>query len=128
MVDISNSDFEQIVTSSIDRLPEPYKSKIKNVAFFVEPEPSKDQRQKLGLRPCQSLFGLYEGVPLTHRMGQTGNLLPDKITIFKIPHEQYASNLDELKLQVANTVWHEVAHFFGLDHKRIHELETKTKF
>lgn len=127
MYSINNEQFEKIVTDSIERLPEPYNSKINNVAFFVEPEPSLEQRQKLGLRPCQSLFGLYEGIPLTQRMGQTGNLLPDKITIFKIPHEQFATNLDELKIQVANTVWHEVAHYFGLDHKRIHELENKVK-
>jgi predicted Zn-dependent protease with MMP-like domain len=126
MIDINNQDFELLVTQSIERLPEPYKSKINNVAFFVEPEPSLEQRQKLGLRPCQSLFGLYEGVPLTHRMGQTGNLLPDKITIFKIPHLQHANNYKELKLQVANTVWHEVAHYFGLDHRRIHQLENKS--
>lgn len=125
MYSVEQEVFEKYVTDSIGRLPEPYKSKIQNLAFFVEPEPSIEQRQKLGLRPCQSLFGLYEGVPLPARMGQTGNLLPDKITVFKNTHEQFAQDEASLRHQVANTVWHEVAHYFGLSHKRIHELENK---
>ena len=125
MYSVEQEVFEKYVTDSIGRLPEPYNSKIQNLAFFVEPEPSIEQRQKLGLRPCQSLFGLYEGVPLPARMGQTGNILPDKITVFKNTHEQFAQDEASLKHQVANTVWHEVAHYFGLSHKRIHELENK---
>jgi predicted Zn-dependent protease with MMP-like domain len=125
MYHISQEQFETYVTESIDRLPEPYKSRIENIAFFVEEEPYIEQRQRLGLRPCQSLFGLYEGVPLPQRNGYTGNMLPDRITIFKNTHEYFANNESELQQQVINTVWHEVAHYFGLDHKRIHELENK---
>ena len=125
MIAIETAEFEKLVESSIDMLPEPYKGKIENLAFFVEDEPSTDQRKRLGLRPCQSLFGLYEGVPLPARHGYVGNMLPDKITVFKIPHEQHANTLNELKLQVYNTVWHEVAHYFGLDHDRIEELLRK---
>jgi predicted Zn-dependent protease with MMP-like domain len=125
MYSVEQSQFEQYVTESIDRLPEPYKSNITNIAFFVESEPNDEQRARLGLRPCQSLFGLYEGVPLPARHGNNGNLLPDRITIFKNTHELYAQDEASLKKQIANTVWHEVAHYFGLDHKRIHELENK---
>lgn len=125
MYSIETTEFEKLVESSIEQLPEPYKSKIENIAFFVEDEPNLEQRQRLGLRPCQSLFGLYEGIPLPARHGYVGNMLPDKITVFKIPHELHANTIDELKRQVFNTVWHEVAHYFGLDHKHIHELEHK---
>lgn len=125
MYKIENEVFEQFVTDSIDILPEPYKSKLQNMAFFVEPEPSIEQRQCLGLRPCQSLFGLYEGVPLPARNGYEGNMLPDRITIFKNTHEQFAHDEASLRKQITNTVWHEVAHYFGLGHKRIHELENK---
>jgi predicted Zn-dependent protease with MMP-like domain len=68
------------------------------------------------------LFGLYEGVPLPQRFGTT-KLLPDKITLFKLPLLRYSRDLEELRDRVAKTVWHEVAHYFGLDHRRIHELE-----
>ncbi len=125
MIAVSDQEFETYVTQSIDRLPSPYKENIKNIAFFVTDEPTMQQRKRLGLRPCQSLYGLYEGVPLPARNGNDSNLLPDTITIFKIPHEQHANSEQELRLQIANTVWHEVAHYFGLDHARIHELENK---
>lgn len=125
MVEISAEQFNTFVTDAIDSVPEPYKSNIHNIAFFVEDEPSAEQRKKLGLRPCQSLFGLYEGVPLPARNGNNTNLLPDRIILFRRTHEQFASNEADLKKQIHNTVWHEVAHYFGLDHKRIHELEQK---
>lgn len=125
MIVVSDELFEKFVTDSIDKVPEPYKSQIQNMAFFIENEPNDEQRKRLGLRPCQSLFGLYEGVPLTMRHGNNTNLLPDRITIFKSTHEQYVNTLEELKSQITNTVWHEVAHYFGLDHKRINELEKK---
>lgn len=123
MITISPAQFEHYVTEAIDTVPEPYKSQMQNIAFFVEDEPSIEQRQKLGLRPCQSLFGLYEGVPLPARNGSNTNLLPDRITVFRLTHEQFANTQFELQKQVHNTVWHEVAHYFGLDHKHIHELE-----
>lgn len=124
MTNISNTEFNELVSSAIKSIPKDYNQGLKNIAFFVEDEPSPEQRQKLGLRPCQSLFGLYEGVPLTERRGGYAITLPDKITIFKIPHEQFASSFTELKKQVLNTVWHEVAHYYGLDHRRIKELES----
>jgi predicted Zn-dependent protease with MMP-like domain len=125
MFTIEQEQFESFVTQAIERLPEPYKSSIQNVAFFVEEEPDAEQRERLGLRPCQSLFGLYEGIPLPKRNGYTGNMLPDRITIFKKTHEQFANTEEDVLKQVTNTVWHEVAHYFGLDHKRIHELQNK---
>jgi predicted Zn-dependent protease with MMP-like domain len=72
------------------------------------------------------LFGLYEGVPLPQRNGVT-KLLPDKITIFKKPLEFISSDLDDLREHVRHTVWHEVAHYYGLGHKRIHELDGTMK-
>ena len=123
MIEIADEQFNAYVAEAIESVPSPYKEKIGNIAFLVADEPSDAQRRQLGLRPCQSLFGLYEGVPLPKRGGNNGNLLPDVITLFKIPHEQHAQSVDELKKQIQKTVWHEIAHYFGLDHKRIHELE-----
>lgn len=125
MYQVPQSTFEKLVTDAIDSLPAERLEKIQNIVFLVEPEPSEPQRQKLGLRPCQSLFGLYEGVPLTERRGGYALTLPDHITIFQHTHELFANSAAELEEQVQNTVWHEVAHYFGLDHDRIAELEEK---
>ena len=121
---MTDSEFEQIVARAIDNVPEPYRSRINNVAFLVEDEPSEQQRLNLGLRPEQTLFGLYEGVPLPQRGGSL-KILPDKITIFKQPILCACSTVEEVKEQVGKTIWHEVAHYFGLDHNLIHKLENK---
>ena len=122
MIDIDDKEFEKIVGEGIDAIPPLYQKRLENVAFIVEDFPSPKQRQELGLACDQTLFGLYEGVPLPGRGGAT-KLLPDKITIFKNPILGVSKNLAEVKEQVRHTIWHEVAHYYGLDHKRIHELE-----
>lgn len=113
-----------MVAEAIDAIPKLYQEHLQNVAFIVEDNPSKDQRQKLRLSDQSLVFGLYEGVPLPERGGQT-KVLPDKITIFKRPLEQASLDLLDLRDRVAHTVWHEVAHYYGLDHRRIDELEQK---
>lgn len=126
MFTVSQEQFEKLVEDGINAIPKPFIDKIDNIAFLVEDEPSAQQREQLGLRCDQTLFGLYEGVPLPQRMGAV-KIMPDKITIFKKPMEAYSNNLEDIKKQVIHTVWHEVAHYFGLNHDRIHELEQKTK-
>lgn len=125
MFTISDAAFEKIVTDTMDAIPEKYYRNIHNVAFVVEAQPNTDQRTKLKLSGNQSLYGLYEGVPLTRRASNYNMVLPDKITIFKLPIQLSANSLEELTERVQQTVWHEVAHYFGLDHDQIHELEQK---
>ncbi|OGL36551.1 hypothetical protein A3F38_03050 [Candidatus Saccharibacteria bacterium RIFCSPHIGHO2_12_FULL_48_21] len=122
MFSVSDREFEDIVGDGIDAIPKLYQKHLRNVAFIVEDSPSPDQLRQLGLHCNQLLFGLYEGVPLPARHGTT-KLLPDKITIFKKPLEAISSNIDQLREQVRHTIWHEVAHYYGLGHKRIHELD-----
>ncbi len=126
MYTVDDKTFESIVADAIDNIPPKYAQHIKNLAFVVEDEPTLAQRQKLKLGPHQTLFGLYEGVPLTGRAGGYNLVLPDKITIFKRPVEFSASNHEQLVEQVRRTLWHEVAHYYGLGHGRIHELEDKS--
>jgi predicted Zn-dependent protease with MMP-like domain len=114
-----DSKFDEYVVSAIDNIPSQYQDKIKDVVFKTETEPSPKQRKELGLRPCDGLFGLYEGVPLTKRNGAVYSIVPDVITIFENPMTEIYTNGNELKKQVYETVWHEVAHYFGLDHKDI---------
>jgi len=124
MIKISDNEFQKMVSEAIDKIPPLYQKHLKNVAFIVEDEPTPAQREQLRLRCNDLLFGLYEGVPLPRRGGAT-KILPDKITIFKRPIKIISENLTEVREKINHTVWHEVAHYYGLDHGRIHELENK---
>ena len=124
MVEITDEQFSALIGEVMDELPRAHMEAVKNVAITYSDEPSPEQREKLRLRHDQSLFGLYEGVPLTRRGGMT-NYGPDKITIFKQPMLHYTSSYAELRAQIKHTVWHEIAHYFGLDHDQIHKLENK---
>ncbi len=118
----SDDEFDKIISDALDTLPQEYVKRMTNVAIIYADEPTPEQREKLQLRGGQTLLGLYEGVPLPAR-GGVQPYLPDKITIFKVPLTMQSQNIDELKENVRHTLWHEMAHYFGLDHKRIHELE-----
>lgn len=124
MLEISDEQFSAVIAEVMDELPRTHMDAVKNVAIVYADEPTEEQREKLELRNDQTLFGLYEGVPLTKRQGVTG-FPPDKITIFKNPILSFVSTPQELRAQVKHTVWHEVAHYFGLDHPAIHALENK---
>lgn len=123
-MELTDERFEEYLKEAIDNIPEPYGSHLENVAFILEDEPTPQQRAQLNLYPNETLFGLYEGVPLPQRNG-TLKLLPDKITIFKRPLISASRSPQELRHNIGHTVWHEVAHYYGLDHKRIHELDSK---
>lgn len=125
MLNISNEQFEAFVSESIDSLPSQYIDNMKNVAIVIEDEPTDEQRKQLHLVNGVTLFGLYEGIPLTRRNGNYSLVLPDKITIFKNPITENSRDIESLKEQIKRTVWHEIAHHYGLDHDRINELENK---
>jgi predicted Zn-dependent protease with MMP-like domain len=122
MFQVTDVEFHSLVNTAISELPKTHIDQLKNVAFIVEYYPSLDQRQKLKLADNQTLFGLYEGIPLSQRQG-TSKLLPDKITLFKIPIEMSVHDIMGLRAQIKHTIWHEIAHYFGLDHEAISKLE-----
>lgn len=123
MLEVSDEQFDQMISKAMDSLPKTHMGAIKNVAIVYEDEPSEAQRVALQLQCNQTLFGLYEGVPLTRRQGAIHSYPPDKITIFKKPMLEYVYTMEELEEQIRHTLWHEVAHYFGLDHDQIHKLE-----
>lgn len=123
MINMNEAEFEKIVSAAIDSIPEKYARAMSNVGFVIENDPSADQRQRLHLVDGMTLYGLYEGHPLTRRTNNYSGVLPDKITIFKNPILMTSNDLAAVERQVRKTVWHEVAHHFGLGHDRIHELE-----
>lgn len=129
MTDITDEQFNDLIAACIDELPEQYTSRLSNLLITFEDEPTAEQRVQLKLRGNETLFGLFEGIPNTSQaaagsmFNPNNAVLPGKITIFKNPALRYASDMDGLKTQVKHTLWHEVAHYFGLDHDRIHEIE-----
>ena len=122
MIEVSDDVFQELVHEALKSLPGLHASNIKNVAILYEEDPTPEQRMKLNLRHDQTLFGLYEGVPLSSRQGET-RLFPDKITVFKGPLSRASSSIAELKENIRHTLWHEIGHYYGLDHERIRELD-----
>lgn len=125
MQSISDEAFSKLISRAIDEMPERYIKHLDNVAITYEDEPSPDQRVKLKLRGDQSLFGLYEGIPLTKRGAGYNLVLPDKITLFKFPIAYSAHDEASFYSQIKHTLWHEIAHYYGLDHSEIHAIEAR---
>jgi predicted Zn-dependent protease with MMP-like domain len=122
MVYVTDEKFQNLIDEAVTTLPQNHIEHLKNVAILYEYDPTPEQRVNLSLSSYQTLFGLYEGIPLAKRQGVT-KLLPDKITIFKNPICASVNTESELKEQIRHTLWHEVAHYYGLDHNKIRELE-----
>ncbi|MGB5932063.1 MAG: metallopeptidase family protein, partial [Anaerolineae bacterium] len=93
------------------------------VDLVVAANPTRDQMERAGIGPHQTLFGLYEGVPLTKRDRGYHLVLPDKITIFQRPMEAVCHTNEEIRNLVRKTVMHEIAHHFGMDDERLRKLE-----
>ncbi len=122
MVQVDDTQFAALTEAALNSLPGLHARNISNVAIVYADQPTQEQRQQLKLRHDQTLFGLYEGVPLPQRQGQI-RVLPDKITLFKLPLAAASNSLPELQENIRHTLWHEIGHYYGLDHSRIHELE-----
>ncbi len=123
MVNVDDNTFQELVQQAMESLPGIHAKNLANVAILYEYEPTPRQREMLQLRNDQTLFGLYEGVPLPQRQGQTP-VLPDKITVFKVPLEYASADIAQLKENIRHTLWHEIGHYYGLDHDKIRELES----
>lgn len=116
-------EFEKLVQEGIDAIDEKFLKKLENVEIVIEDDPSPYQLEKLKMRGG-ILFGLYEGVPQTKRQ-QYGQVLPDKITIFKNSIELVFHTPEDIKKAVKDTVWHEIAHHFGMDEHEVRRAEKK---
>ena len=113
---MSDEYFVGLVRRAMSELSPEHMDALEHVAIIVANEPSEEQRQHAKLRGDQTLLGLYEGVPLTHRGGYESGLLPDTITIFKQSLLAISHNEVRLYEEVKRTVWHEIAHYFGISH------------
>lgn len=123
MHDISDQEFDRIISRAMDELPQAYITGLDNVAILYADEPDEHQAKKAGLRKEHLLLGLYEGIPLTKRGAGYTFVLPDKITLFKHAIAAVSSTPEQFFEQVKRTLWHEIAHYYGLEHVDIDRLE-----
>ncbi|TSC76728.1 MAG: hypothetical protein G01um101433_696 [Parcubacteria group bacterium Gr01-1014_33] len=149
---MERSEFEQYIREAVAALPDFAKDALENVAFVIEDEarPVRDLHQErgspdvvsglvsngarrknareTGIKKNETLLGLYEGIPKTKRGAAYFGVLPDKITIFREPIEEWAGH-DQRRVRklIREVVWHEVGHHLGFDEKGIRALEEKRK-
>ncbi len=123
-------EFEKLTKEGFERLPEWVRFKIKNIALLIEDEPSDEDRELQGLEEDETLLGLYKGIPLSERGSHYGEgiVMPDTITLYRLPILEAAGE-DQLDVRdiVADTIWHEFAHHFGIDEDGVRMLEETRK-
>lgn len=116
--------FERLVADALEGIPEPFRSRLVNVAVVVEERPSRELLASFGMSADETLLGLYDGIPLTSR-GEGYNLVPpDRIIIFRRPILELCRTTDELREQVRRTVLHEVAHYYGISDEELERMGT----
>ena len=109
--DVSPEEFERLVVAGLDALPDEMVEGLDNVIFVVEDRPESEE-----------ILGLYDGVALTDRGDYGYGELPDRIVIYREPLLEHCESVDELVEEIHVTLVHEIAHYFGIDDERLHEL------
>jgi predicted Zn-dependent protease with MMP-like domain len=140
---MTKNEFDRLVADAFEMVPPKFKNKVKNVAILVEDEPSAETLKENDVPEGHTLFGLYKGIPLSERGDGygVGGTLPDTITIFKNPIIRFAAEesgvgelvawgeepTEPMKKRIRNivrdTMWHEIAHYFGMDEFAVEERE-----
>jgi predicted Zn-dependent protease with MMP-like domain len=119
---VPRHEFERLVSTAIEGLPEDFLEKPENVQIVVEDSPTPEDLDHRRLPPGHLLLGLYRGVPLTDRSVFAPFAYPDQITIFQRSVERIAHTPQEVVEEVRRTVLHEIAHHFGISDARLREL------
>jgi predicted Zn-dependent protease with MMP-like domain len=117
--------FRKLVDEALATIPEEFRQAMANMAIVVEDEPSPGQLADVGVEPPDTLFGLYEGTPLTERQWSHETPLPDKITLFQGPIEDASDGEDDVIVAIGETLIHEVGHYFGLSEEEIEAIEER---
>ena len=120
---MSRAAFERHVADALATIPKKFREAMRNIAIVVEDEPSRELLRQMEIDPPDTLFGLYQGVPLTERRWDYGNALPDRIVLFRGPHEREAADEDDLVTSIGETLIHEIGHYFGLSEEEIEAIE-----
>jgi len=117
--------FDALVADALAGIPHQFREAIANLAVTVESEPSRELLSEMEIEPPDTLLGLYQGTPLTERRWDYGNTLPDRVLIFQGPHERESDDEEDLVVAIAETLIHEIGHYFGLSEEEIEEIEEK---
>ncbi|MCI3225453.1 metallopeptidase family protein [Streptomyces sp. NP-1717] len=122
VLEMTREEFEELVAEALDRVPPELMRLMDNVAVFVEDEPDPAAAKESGEEFDPDLLGLYEGTPLTDRGEWYAGVLPDRITIYRGPTLRMCETREDVVAETEITVVHEIAHHFGIDDERLHEL------
>ena len=122
---MNRDDFERRVAEALASIPRRFRGAMKNISIVVEDEPSPDLLEEMEIEPPDTLLGLYQGTPLTERPWGYGNALPDRILIFQGPHERESDDDDDVVVAIAETLIHEIGHYFGLSEEEIEAIEER---
>ena len=117
--------FDRLVADALATVPRRFRDAMTNLAIVVEDEPSRGLLEEMEIEPPDTLLGLYQGTPLTERHWDYGNILPDRILLFKGPLERESEDEDDLVVAIGETLIHEIGHYFGLSEEQIEEIEEK---
>jgi predicted Zn-dependent protease with MMP-like domain len=117
--------FKQLVAEAIMLIPKRFRREMGNIALVVEDEPDEALLEEMEIEPPDSLYGLYQGTPLTEREWSHGNQLPDRITLYQVPIEEDCEDEDDVRAVIGETLIHEVGHYFGLSEEEIEEIEER---
>jgi predicted Zn-dependent protease with MMP-like domain len=120
---LNHDQIRKEVAAVLDRLPRRFRDQLRNVEFVVEERPSATLLRSEGLDPrCDTLYGIYQGIPLPDRSSIDPPLLPDKITIFAEPLLEDFPEPKDLRDEIRITVLHEIAHYFGMNEEEVEDL------
>ncbi|MFI5212538.1 MAG: metallopeptidase family protein [Candidatus Saccharimonadales bacterium] len=125
MMELTDQQFDQLITRAMDELPQAYITNLHNVAIVQQDTPTANQITKMKLDNHHVLLGLFEGVPLTQQGSGFSGMLPSKITLFKNSILAVVNSDAELFEQIKRTIWHEIAHYYGLNHSHMNALQQK---
>lgn len=118
-------EFDRMVGEAWSGIPARFRRRLKNVVLIVEAEPKASHLAAGRVPPGNTLLGLYQGRPLTQRSVFEPFAMPDRILVFQGPHERMATSMEHLRQLVEQTVWHEVAHYFGMDERQVRQAERR---
>ena len=120
---MTRAQFESLVRDALSAIPRDFRERFQNLEVVVEEWPTGELLAGMGLEPGETLFGLYQGTPLTERGWSHGNDLPDRIVIYQRPLEEAFEDDEELFEEVCLTIIHEAGHYFGLEEDAIEAIE-----
>ena len=122
---MNRPEFEQLVADALASIPRRFRQAMQNIAIVVEDEPSAQLLHEMEIEPPDTLFGLYQGTPLTERRWGYGNALPDRILLFQGPHERDVGRRRRSVVAIGETLIHEIGHYFGMSEEEIEEIEER---